>query len=284
MKGKIKVPLRYGKFGVLSKEEGKVQCHICGKWYRLLGSHVVQKHKLLADEYREVFGLGYLTGLLGEEYREKCVKRGKQAFIKGLLPWIKPHPPTKEAIAKMHNRPQRPESFRASRLNNPAVKVTMVERICIVCGKREMVTLGNLGHRPRTCSDECLSELRSRNTRIHSRSMAKAWWDKFKCWPVEKQREWIQKSLRRRGVPLPKVTVQCQTCGKSFEVPQWLAKIRKYCSHKCAYIAHLGRKATPETRAKLSARAKERHIIEGSFFGGSNPKDRIEEVLNERKN
>lgn len=278
MKGKIKALLQYGEFGILSKQDGKVQCHICGKWYRLLGSHVAQKHKLLADEYREVFGLGYLTGLIGEEYREKCVKRAREEYAKE--PKIKPHPVMQVAISKMRGRPQRLESFRASRLNNPAVKVTMVERICIVCGRREMVTLRNLGRRSRTCSDECLSELRSRNTRIHSRSMAKAWWDKFNRWPMEKQKEWFAKIHQL----LPKITVQCQICGNPFEVSQWLVKIRKYCSHECAYIASRGRKPTPETKTKLSACAKKRHIIEGSFFGGRNPKDRLKEALNERKN
>ena len=35
-----------------------VQCHLCGRWYRHLGgAHLRGKHKISADEYRELVGL-----------------------------------------------------------------------------------------------------------------------------------------------------------------------------------------------------------------------------------
>jgi predicted transcriptional regulator len=36
--------------------EDKVQCHLCGRWYRQLGVHL-RRHGLTADEYRREIGL-----------------------------------------------------------------------------------------------------------------------------------------------------------------------------------------------------------------------------------
>jgi hypothetical protein len=39
-------------------DEQRVQCHLCGGWYRVLGSaHVPRAHGLTAEEYRELVGL-----------------------------------------------------------------------------------------------------------------------------------------------------------------------------------------------------------------------------------
>jgi ROS/MUCR transcriptional regulator protein len=39
-------------------DEGRVQCHLCGRWYRALGSnHLLHSHGMTADEYRELVGL-----------------------------------------------------------------------------------------------------------------------------------------------------------------------------------------------------------------------------------
>jgi hypothetical protein len=39
-------------------DEQRVQCHLCGGWYRALGSsHLSRVHGVTADEYRELVGL-----------------------------------------------------------------------------------------------------------------------------------------------------------------------------------------------------------------------------------
>lgn len=46
-----------GRLGVLVyDEDGRQQCHVCGRFWRGLGMHVT-KHGLTADGYREEFGL-----------------------------------------------------------------------------------------------------------------------------------------------------------------------------------------------------------------------------------
>jgi hypothetical protein len=50
----------FGPLGELmvDRDEQRVQCHLCGGWYRVLGStHIRRAHGLTADEYRELTGL-----------------------------------------------------------------------------------------------------------------------------------------------------------------------------------------------------------------------------------
>ena len=46
----------------MDKTQSKIQCLICGLWYRQLGSHVSQIHKIKARDYRIKFGLDSKTG------------------------------------------------------------------------------------------------------------------------------------------------------------------------------------------------------------------------------
>lgn len=50
--------------------EGKIICHICGRSYNKLGAHIIQKHKITADKYREMFELNRNQSLTSEPLRE----------------------------------------------------------------------------------------------------------------------------------------------------------------------------------------------------------------------
>lgn len=52
-------------------EINMLTCKICHKQFKHLGSHIWHKHKILAREYKERFGLPYNMGLITEEIREK---------------------------------------------------------------------------------------------------------------------------------------------------------------------------------------------------------------------
>lgn len=66
----------YGRKGVLARIGLKVQCHVCGRAYHSLGTHVGRVHRMTADEYRDAFGLRRATGLisprLAEIRRRQC--------------------------------------------------------------------------------------------------------------------------------------------------------------------------------------------------------------------
>lgn len=55
----------HGRIGVLERDGDRLECHCCGRWYRSLGSHITQRHHLLADDYRAIFGLRARTSLDG---------------------------------------------------------------------------------------------------------------------------------------------------------------------------------------------------------------------------
>jgi predicted transcriptional regulator len=41
-----------------------VQCHLCGRFWAKLGTHVRYRHGMSPDEYREELGLNKSTGLI----------------------------------------------------------------------------------------------------------------------------------------------------------------------------------------------------------------------------
>lgn len=48
-----------------------LKCKICNNLYHHLGSHIWHKHKTLAIEYKEMFGLDHKTALITQEIKEK---------------------------------------------------------------------------------------------------------------------------------------------------------------------------------------------------------------------
>jgi hypothetical protein len=60
----------YGELGVLAEEDGKAQCHICGRWFGNMGQHVVRGHQISCDEYRAYFGLSRDHSLAGKSFRD----------------------------------------------------------------------------------------------------------------------------------------------------------------------------------------------------------------------
>lgn len=51
--------------------EGKIICHICGRSYNKLGAHIVQRHKITVDKYRELFELNRKQSLTSEPLKIK---------------------------------------------------------------------------------------------------------------------------------------------------------------------------------------------------------------------
>ncbi len=74
----------------------KIQCLLCGKWFHFLGGmHLKCIHGLAPDDYREMFGIPWNSGLIGAIKRESCVRQAKKLIEKGKLkPLVKgePHP------------------------------------------------------------------------------------------------------------------------------------------------------------------------------------------------
>jgi len=50
--------------------ENLIQCQICKKWFRQVGTHVFLTHGITAREYREAYGFDVKKGQLPEDYKE----------------------------------------------------------------------------------------------------------------------------------------------------------------------------------------------------------------------
>ncbi len=81
-------PGEFGYLGVISynKNKDKIQCHICGKFFRSLGTSAHLKvHNITNDEYKERFGIARTVALVSEGTREKHL----QSFMNRTDEWIK---------------------------------------------------------------------------------------------------------------------------------------------------------------------------------------------------
>jgi hypothetical protein len=70
----------YGEIGY--DPEGKPICHICGRSYKKLISHVIQQHHISQEEYKIQFGLDKGKGIMCEESIQIARKRNKENYEK----------------------------------------------------------------------------------------------------------------------------------------------------------------------------------------------------------
>ena len=61
----------YGFIGIMLEDckTHQLQCHICGKWYENLSSHVTLHHKIPTNQYKIKFGLNQATALKSKRLR-----------------------------------------------------------------------------------------------------------------------------------------------------------------------------------------------------------------------
>ena len=62
----------------LKPSHNKLKCAICNRYYRKVGAHIVQRHKLTARQYREAYDLPVKRGILTNSEREKLAILVKQ--------------------------------------------------------------------------------------------------------------------------------------------------------------------------------------------------------------
>lgn len=58
-------------------DQGKIICHICGKSFVRLGSHIKDSHGLTVVEYKERFGLCNSAKITGKSYSDTMRKHAK---------------------------------------------------------------------------------------------------------------------------------------------------------------------------------------------------------------
>lgn len=63
-------------------DEGRPICHICGKAFNKLMTHVYYKHGMTALEYKKEFGLDLHNSIMSETSREKARQNNKRNWDK----------------------------------------------------------------------------------------------------------------------------------------------------------------------------------------------------------
>lgn len=77
----------FGYIGTLAKsrDEEKVQCHVCGELFVNLGIHAAKKHGLKEHAYRIKFRLAKRTPLVSPAFRERCIKGAQNVSSEVML-------------------------------------------------------------------------------------------------------------------------------------------------------------------------------------------------------
>ena len=118
------------------EKNGKIECFICGKYFRRVCRHVQQAHGLTSREYKEEFGLDVKRGILTEADRkhmeEKTRENGTINNLKGgEVNWFK-----KGETHSYTRSEQTKERLRQHGKNLPhGGRKATVEKITIYCAE-----------------------------------------------------------------------------------------------------------------------------------------------------
>lgn len=153
--------------GELRYDGYKIQCHICGKWYRGLATHI-RVHGLTADEYREEFSLNRSQPLCSPDISDGLADRlrqrglvGKNKFQVGNAP--SPHSSFRKqgriaiSRSKLGKSPSlTPKRYQSQLENLGKLRVTVP---CCICRKP---TLGIKGLQRSEACPACRNERKRR--------------------------------------------------------------------------------------------------------------------------
>jgi len=117
-----------------NRDPNQLKCLICGKKFNHLGSHIWNKHKILARDYKMEFGLPINMALISEEiYKKKSeyFEENREKFVKQLLKggakykFKKGHKQTKNSYRSPYAKKK--EIERIKKFNNTKME------LCPVC-------------------------------------------------------------------------------------------------------------------------------------------------------
>jgi hypothetical protein len=152
----------FGSLGIIATDGVKIECHLCGSWFRRLVQHLYWNHDVTVAEYKSAFGLGRMTPLASgasiDITRDQAIARG------GNTDTLLTYRPTPEQQSAWASRPSRLEILNRCR---PGRRST-IERvrpgdyahhpgntlICAVCDSRFSVPPSAVTRGRKTCGTE----------------------------------------------------------------------------------------------------------------------------------
>ena len=126
----------YGYLGVLiiNKKTGNVQCHICGNWFKSIGHHSIQKHKLTISNYKIKYGFPMHYPLcnvdLSLKQHNSALEKLKEGKIGGHF--------AKNNLIKGHKMLRKKHHISYAKLNSKAICPEQVyRRVLLLADKLE---------------------------------------------------------------------------------------------------------------------------------------------------
>ena len=83
----------------------RIQCLLCGKWFKRLPTHLKAIHDMTSDEYKEMYGLPWKRGLCSEDHSLKLSENLKKRHANGFRPDLDA---ARERVDYSRRRPDQP--------------------------------------------------------------------------------------------------------------------------------------------------------------------------------
>lgn len=257
----------HGELGILARDGDRLQCHVCGQWFKTLGVHTLIIHGLSEEEYKKVFGLNLQTGLVGEalaaqrsEVVQRRIREGDPTWHSGYATAFKNITPEQRAAttkayisveAARHReearaRPETREKLRTA--IRSAYDRDNGYREHLSAGIKEAYAGG--GMRARVSAGIKAFHVNRRAEGLPwGKEQAAGRAQKFAEYP-ELREQWIEKD--RQAHLKPKVSITCVICGRIVEVPQYRRNQRTCGNRDCILalnrLLHERQRIPPITR------------------------------------
>lgn len=257
----------YGELGTLRHDGDRVQCHVCGRWFKTLGVHTLIIHGLSEEEYKKVFGLNLQTGLVGlgltaqrSAVAKRRIREGDPTWHSGYVTAFKNITPEQRAATTKAYISIEAARHREEARARPETKEKLKAAI------RAAYDRDN-GYRDRLKESRALSlaggGLRGRISagvrafHVKRRAQGLPWGQKQAVGRAQKFAEypelrevWIEKD--RQAHLGPKVSITCVICGRIVEVPEYLRNQRTCGDRGCVLalnrLLHERQRIPPITR------------------------------------
>jgi len=217
----------------------KIECLICGKFFRALGNHVYMVHGITAREYKVKFNIPVGVGLIGDNYRALKVAQGKDNFHlvneKGMDPRVKVN--AKGEVTKTKAEFIKDKWQEYERIIDKSIS--------------DHVSIYSINHRSAELFDfvakygddnlkEKLIQAQSNSAKQNPASTVECSncnkaFIKNNCHTKRNKKNYCSRKCMGEGKQ-KNITKNCVVCKELFTLPGWIAKRTATCSKPCRTI------------------------------------------------
>lgn len=199
----------------------EITCFLCGKAYKELGAHLSSIHKVSADQYREMYGLPYRTGLTSaplKEWKREFGSRDEQIVH---LQSVRPGDAARRVPHRISGAKQQTARLNAAKAPIPQPQVGPADALPVI----EYMEREHCGLRPAAAAVGTIGATTFRRVMGEHPDLAA----RFKA------ASRAQLARRRQAVSAAANRLVCERCGKEFRRPPHHAARAKhhYCSRQC---------------------------------------------------